>query len=384
MAYTQVVIPLAWMSRICIGLIGFAITATILRTEIKNRHSPTINVLSKYLHHTSAVCLWCGAISSLWIVISVIPGFCMIRYIGSILMFYTQYLSLILYQLSRLHYCFSNQQTRTKNGYPLWVFVVMITIGIVIWILSMTLNIFVDTLPSKCGYTNDMTFFYRYRERAILFDGDSFRDEWMDRIYHLWNLAVTISAQFLDLVILLLYLFKIWRIGNIHKSKGDGVWDNVLSILHRIVIITVFYDVCFLFLSALYNISVFVSFSENMMNSILYEVRTSGAIVCCNVLWSFSLYLMMDHNTEIYVVFLHFLRRFRLKYCCFCCFHKMVDQQIERFRASGSNAKDVKRQTGTSTMFPNLSKHDVYKSNAPPVELSCATVTHIVYDDAPQ
>ena len=397
MAHTQVLFPLAWITRILIGSVGFAITASILRAERAKRHARTIKFHSKYLRQTSAVCFWCGPISSLFLIFSVIPGFCMFRFIGSMLATYAQSHFLSLYQLSRLHYCFSNQQTRTNNGYPFWVFMVMITIGIIIWILVAMLVILVDTLPAKCGYTNDFCFFYRYRERAILFDGDSFRDEWMDRIYHLWSSAVSVSAQIWDLVILLLCLFKIWKIGKMHKSKGDGVWDNVLSILHRIVIITVFYQLCALFADALYTTMSLVQLSDHLViDSIVYELRTSGVIALFNVFYSFSIYLMMDHNATAYVVFLRFLRRFGLKYCCFCCCAKMVDQQIERWEISKdmgplerkrSDAKldakldaelDAKVDPSvTSTWFPNLSQNVVYKSNVPSVELSEATVTHI-------
>ena len=381
MAYVQELAPLDWITKIVVGLIGFVITGILFRYEMLKRRSPDSQILSNYLRATSSICLWCGPISTSLLMLSVVPGFCMVRMIGTMMAFHTQFLFLGLYQLSRLHYCFSSQQTRTKKGYPFWVFVVLITVGIIIWIFSMMLHIFVDTLPSKCGYSSDYSFFCRFRERAILFDGDSWTDEWLNEIWLLWAVVMVMTTFGMDLVILLLYLYKLWQIGKIHKSKKDGVWNNILFILHRIVIITIFYQLCALFTGLLYNVWISIAFLTDTNDKLRPEVM----IVFCIVVLSFSICLMMDHNTDIYVVFLHFLRRFRLKYCCFCCYYKMVDQQLEQLDppkehvAQTSAANPSGDNMGIeSTMFPNLSVNIVHTSDALPRTLSCETVTQIV------
>ena len=156
--------PLAWIVRVAMGMIGFAIACIVFYFETKKRHLPTTRFYSKYLQFTSAVCVWCAPISSLFLMLSAIPGFWMIRNIVSTMTCYTQFVFLGLYQLSRLHHCFSSQQLHEKKGYPQWVFVMMITIGITIWIFALMVYILVITLLSKCGYTNDGSLFYRYRE----------------------------------------------------------------------------------------------------------------------------------------------------------------------------------------------------------------------------
>ena len=203
----------------------------------------------------------------------------------------------------------------------------------------------------------------------------------MMQIYHLWNTATSVSFHTWDMTILLLYLFKIWKIGNVHKSKENRIWDNVLFILHRIVIITVFYTVCALSVTALFTILSLNQFSENtLINAMLTEIRVSGLILYLNLLYFFSILLMMDHNTNIYVVFLHFLRRFHLKYLCFCCYHEMVDKQLNQLDQS----KDVQPQQNLkpskgieSTMFPNLSINMVYTSDVSPNPMSPQTVTRV-------
>ena len=147
MVHVQEILAPAWIFRLLIGIIGIAITAKLLHTEIKKRRLQTTHFSSQYLRITSAVCFWCGPISPTLLICSVIPGFCMMRFIGSTMTFYTQILFLSFYQLSRLHYCFSNQQLHAKKGYPFWVFVMMVIIGIILWISGLMLHIFVDTLP---------------------------------------------------------------------------------------------------------------------------------------------------------------------------------------------------------------------------------------------
>lgn len=158
MAYVQEIVPLARCGRMLIGLIGFATTNIIVYSEISKRQLPTTKFSSKYLCFTSAVCIWCGPISSLLLILSVVPGFCMMRLIGSAMVLSTQFQFMSFYQLSRLHYCFSNQQLRANKGYPLWIFVVMIIIGIILWICILIQRVAVDTLPAKCGYTNKVEY----------------------------------------------------------------------------------------------------------------------------------------------------------------------------------------------------------------------------------
>ena len=236
---------------------------------------------------------------------------------------------------------------------------------------------------------NKSSFFYRHRARAILFDGDSWEDEWLAQIWFLWNFIVSMAAHLWDFAILLLYLFKIWRIGKVHKSKLDGVWDHVLSILHRIVIITVFYTICAFFAMMFYNGLNLIPVSENAtVNAIIYELRTGGLIAFLCVTMSFAIYLMMDHNTNVYIDFLHFLRRLRLKYLCICCCHRMVDQQIEYLDAprdlelqyKHSDAV-VKKQTTQSTVCPDASRNIGYTSDVFAKEMNAMsprTMTKVV------
>ena len=362
--------PAAWILKILIGLTGFMISGSLLHSEIRKRRLPTTLFASRLLRLASAGCLWCGAISLLLLIFSVIPGFCMIRWIGTTTASYTQNAFLGVYQLSRLYYCFSNRQLRGNHGYPICLFLVMTTIAIIIWIAGAMLQIVVVTMPSKCGYRSHLSLFYRFRERSILFDGDSREDEWMVKIYYIWLFALVVTSILWEWTILLLYLCKIWEIRKSYKSKQDGVWDTVLFILHRIVIITIFYQFSLLFLLFLYtSLEQFLQHDNTVWSSTLHELRISGVITCNVMIYSFSVFMMMDHNTTAYFHFLHFLRRFRLKYLCFCCCHKVVEQQIEHLEPSQGLELQTNRidsRTGIeSSMFPDLSPRIGADSNGP-------------------
>ena len=389
MAYVQELIPSVWVIRIVIGLMGFVINGSLLHSEFRKRRFPTPHFSNALLRLTSAGCLWSGFIAQVLLIFTVIPGFCMIEWMGTMIAGYLEFFFLSFYQLSRLYYCFSNQQIHGKHGYPIWIFCVMIIIGIINWISGVMLQIFVVTLPSKCGYRNDWSFFYRNRDRAILFDGDLWEDAWMSDIFYLWNFALLTSAHICDLIILMLYSCKIRQIGKSLKSKTDGVWNNVLFILYRIVIINVFYQFCGLCLVTVYSawgILLGSGSGDAVMYSISNELRISGVTAGGFFIYSFSMFMMMDHNTKAFVHYLYFLRRSHLKYICLCCCHKLVDQQIEyleqpnalELQTNCTNAKvDIE-----STMFPDLP----HPSTAFPKEIremswESATVTHIVNDD---
>ena len=102
------------------------------------------------------------------------------------------------------------------------------------------------------------------------------------------------------------------------------------------------------------------------------------------MIYSFSVFMMMDHNTKAYFHFLHFLRRFRLKCLCLCCCHKVVDQQIDYLEPSQDlelqTIRKDPREGIESTMFPDLSSHIGADSNGlhrGTVGLSTKTVTMV-------
>merc|ERR1711879_455109 len=79
---------------------------------------------------------------------------------------------------------------------------------------------------------------------AILIDGDYYTEPDAATTFYTFFSTMAAVHNLWDLTTLMLYLWKIWKIGIIHKSRVHGVWDKVLFILQRIVILTVFYQFC--------------------------------------------------------------------------------------------------------------------------------------------
>ena len=91
-----------------------------------------------------------------------INGFCHFSKFVKYLFFVLQLLFMGLYQLSRLHYTFANDQIHSSKGYPKWLFIMVITGGI---ILSLTclisqLLLYPYSILSRCGITNKIEYQY--------------------------------------------------------------------------------------------------------------------------------------------------------------------------------------------------------------------------------
>merc|ERR1712083_141926 len=83
----------------------------------------------------------------------VLPGFCMMDRIPVVIAMAIQFPSLGLYQLSRLHYCFSRDQVHSDKGYPFWSFMVMIVIGMVLSVSFVLIVVLYDPFALKCGWS---------------------------------------------------------------------------------------------------------------------------------------------------------------------------------------------------------------------------------------
>jgi len=406
MGYIEYFPPSIWICRIFVGIIGCVISGRFLRTELQKRRLNPDLVKSAHLRYTSIACLWCGPIGCILLILSVIPGFCILRLTGNLMLLVTQYLTLGFYQLSRLEYCFSKDSLHgRKEGYPLWVFVIMNAVGVMIWISALIMVLFVDTLPRKCGYSSGFTFFVQFRDKSLLFEGDYYSDDYMKNLYYAWYFCSSVAVQMWDVMTLLLYYFKIRQIAKIHKSKEDGVWRRVLRIMHRIVIVTMFY-LYFNVLTLLTFIGLSVASFPVSWQPIVDLIRVEGMTTLFNVTISFVMFLMMDHNLPSYRRYLESLRKSYLHYFCFCCYNGMVEEQLAnipiiqpqrsvshrsfprlprmgRVRSASPTPKpapdpseEIKKadpSSETNTVYPNISKGNQYKT--PSAEPSTRTET---------
>ena len=265
------------------------------------------------------------------------------------------------FKLGALHYSFSRSQLHHRKGYPLWVFVAMTTIGIIVIVSAVILFTLVHTLPSHCGYTADDRFYWEYMERSVVLDGDSRSEEQFILIFHLWHFTVSTVGQIWDISILFLYFFKIYSFRKLYGRKDDGVFSKLLFILYRIVIVTVFYQLTSLILAILYNVLDYVPW-PSLMEWPMHFVRNQLFPAMFSILISFCMFLMMEHNTDSYVAFLQCIRVSRLDTLCFCCCRRIVHQQLSEYEGPALTEIQMVNTVSSGDLKKNPSMNTETKS----------------------
>ena len=367
-----VISPLTWIIWLSMGAITTIITGTVARLEYKKRRLDSTIFVSNNLRITSAISIGCGLITAILLCLEILPGSCMLQLVASLIVGGNQFVFIGLYQLSRLHYCFSKTSAHHQNGYPKWLFLVMVIIGVALQVSCTVLFTFGQPLPSTCGFKKDFRFEFEYKDSSILFEGNL--DEQMTHFYSYYMIYVATFRSW-DISILLLYCYKIKSFRKTRALRRDAVWRKIIFILQRIIIVTLFYQISSVTLGfARYNVQKYLQKLTIAKYSLYHAV-----IALSTILYSISMYLMMEHNTDEYLRFLRCLKKSYLKYICFCCCHRMVDRQLTEFEQMGFNKKlEVtqlcRRRSITSTMFPNISQNVKY-SRKRPMTLSIPTAT---------
>ena len=158
-----------------------------------------------------------------------------------------------------------------------------------------------------------------------------------------------------------------------YKLKHEEIWKNVLFILNRIAILTIFYLFCYLI-----SMLILVTHGFTDGDDELYLVLSSLVNVLSSTSLSLSMHLMMEHNTAEYTIFLQFLKRFYLQYLCFCCcFHKMVDRQMGALLTGKEEMVVTGKQRQTVTNTHRVASADInygVKDN----RMSVPTVTRVL------
>merc|ERR1712062_952162 len=179
----------------------------------------------------------------------------------------------------------------------------------------------------------------------------------------------------------MLYCFKIRQITRSQQSSNgklqiEYIYNGILSILHRIVVLTIMYWVMTILVMVTFTV-IRYSLNLNRSSSIAIILQTIVFDVA-SVTLSISMFMMLEHNTDHYVMFLRILKRFRLITCCCCCYM----EGIELFLSEYDHEKDAvqranaRKVTGT---LPTQITQDAQRIEAP--EISVETVTAVVVSD---
>ena len=306
--------PFQWIPETLIAFIVSIITIWMLKHERKQRRDKAVKFTTKSLEFCSILCIICGLITNIFLFARNVNGFCHFSAFIFDVFAALQATFMGLYQLSRLYYCFANNQIYSNNGYPKWLFILMIVIPI-----TTAINYSVATLltpgifNTKCGINHNYEF---YRTSCSLYP------EGVQIVFY-WAAVCVFVTVLWDLAILLLYVYKIRSFKDGIKDKhGDNkVYNRILSILYKICILTVFYDmvvlICvFVMLIGEHFVENFGNYSWSIMQSL------------CSFAWSYSMFLMMDYNGKEYKKFLKVIYQLKFYYIC-CKYRYMVNQQLK-------------------------------------------------------
>ena len=337
-----VIPPISWVPDVITDLIGAIFIWIILRHEIKNRKDIVNKFSTKSLQLSSLSCIVSCFIAYFVGFLKYFDGFCYFgRFVGNTC-FGIQIISMGFYQLSRLHYCFSNSQIHSDKGYPKIVFIIMYIMGILLLInwpfLQLGLGESSPALKSKCGINSK--FQHDFDPVELLSVNDAF----------IWLIITGIIYLIWDIITLLLYALKI-RLFKTYKETQPIVYKRILSILYKIFTITLFYEIVTLLVIILESSIGFFndSFWSDLINDILFNLIPIS--IC------YSMYLMMEYNQQKYERFIKWIYYFKLhSICCYCC-KFMVIEQINDLVVDQSMIENVIREnteeTGTKVATPN-------------------------------
>ena len=138
------------------------------------------------------------------------------------------------YQLSRLYYCFSNQQIHSNKGYPKCLFIIMYAMGIMVGIgvvFSAKMWEGSNFFRTDCAINHDLVYHYQHVDILSI-------DQ---------KLAVpsVLTTAFLltvwDFSMLILYIHKIKGFRRFKEEQPD-IFKRIMSILHKIFILTISYE----------------------------------------------------------------------------------------------------------------------------------------------
>ena len=134
----------------------------------------------------------------------------------------------------------------------------------------------------------------------------------------IWSLMTGLIYLFWDITTLGLYVYKIRSFRN-----EPIIYKPVLSLLYRILILTLFYEII-LFISVVIIAILIISSSisravTNSFTALLFNLSIVSV--------SYSMHLMMDHNLKQYDKFLRVIYYFRFHHL-FCKYKYIVTDQL--------------------------------------------------------
>ena len=287
-----------WVAHAIIYSILCCFNVWVLIRELVQIHKGKAKYTTKYLKLWALLSIISGAFSQIFRAIRHFPIVCTFVYYAANMLSGWQAVFMGFYQLSRLYYCFSTDKVYLKYGYPQTLFRIMFTIGFILLINYILFPIIDDNLFSQCEVKLVDDTYYFYRHPLIIFGTFETRTLWKNMtgmIYFIW-----------DVVTLCLYIHKIQIL-----KKSEQKQDKIQSVMNRIFILTLFYQIPVILIMLFSIISLSLGWP-------LYDWSFVGATT--SFLFSFSVSLMIEHNTLRYIKVLKIIKKMKLHILFFCCY----------------------------------------------------------------
>ena len=278
----------------------------ILKKEISNRsanHERSAKFTTRSLKYFSLICIISGVLRFIFGLFEYINGLCTFSAYVAVFCWSLQGTSMGYYQLSRLYYCFANEQVHSNKGYPKYVFIIMYILGL-IHLINYPLSAALSTVIGS-DFFKECSYIYNSDVDEVQFVRINV-DIWsvtaeQDWIWFQCSIILFIAW---DLSTLCLYIYKTLSLKS-QMKESEAVSKRISNILNKIIILTIMYQL-FFFLGLIIS-----SFREYWNYFGLIGWSFSNLISSMAMI--ISMYLMMDYNKKDYVKFIKLFKRF-----CFC------------------------------------------------------------------
>ena len=294
----------------------FGITSLcILRSEIYRRGIPSAQFPNPFLKHLSILCMVFSFLCQFFWMLYGFPGACtFVGYIGFSFSLFSGH-TMGLYQVSRLYYCFSNSQVHSKRGYPKAVFIIMYTLLILSVICGVSRFVFTaGLLNRKCVILDNLQM---TSESMFNIDFSSS----VGTVFYIWADITVILLLSTDVLTLFLFCNKIKMFRRLKSDEIETIHRRVTGILYKVIILTIFYEVCF----GYWTVINFPAIRIFPQHTVMYWVLTTQITTLS---LNLSIYLMMDHNEAEYIKFLKCMNKSKCDYFYYCCCRYMNIEQL--------------------------------------------------------
>ena len=350
--------PEEWMPGTILYIIATITSLKLLMFEVKKRKRMNASFTTKSLQYSSIICMTAAFIVNLIYSINDFYVLCNFISVLAVIALAVQMVFMGFYQLARLHYCFANDKIYSNKGYPNWVFNVMIIIGILLIIHFAIFGMFypdMHPLNIKCGINSKLEFYYIPLQIISA------------QYYGVWLLVNSLSFLAWDITTVSLYYHKIRYLSSGIKNKDERIYKRVLSILYRVFITTLFYEISMFVLTSV--LGIVIALTDSIW---IIGICSSITVAFCTNAVSISIFLMMDHNKSEYIEFLKIIKKLRLNWLC-CGYYYIVDDQLLELQETGSlqlkERTDIKGIDTRDATLPQALQE-------PDMQLSELTVTH--------